>query len=121
MKKKEIYFVYKFANNPNPSETYKKLEELFGKGYLFDRKYPNAGKLKRAEIRKLFTKDMKEGNFDLVVVDSSYGKGRFMKEGIALAKKLKILVKEINLNEMLGQKKQIPRSSSGILRKIQLS
>ena len=42
---------------------------------------------------------MKEGKFDMVIVDTSYEKGRFMKEEIALAKKLKIPVKEINLNK----------------------
>jgi len=35
---KKIYFVYKFTNNPNPNETYKKLEKSFGKGYIFDKK-----------------------------------------------------------------------------------
>lgn len=99
MEKKKIYFIYKFARNPNVNETYKKLEESFGKGYIFDKKYPFASKLTREKIRELFTKDMKEGNFDLVIVDTSYGKGRFMKEEIELAKKLKIPVKEINLNE----------------------
>tara|TARA_Y100000310_G_C20025603_1_gene509445 strand:- start:87 stop:398 length:312 start_codon:yes stop_codon:yes gene_type:complete len=100
MKEKKIYFVYKFTNNPNPNETYKKLERSFGEGYLFDRKHPNAKeKSTRANIRKLFTKDMKEGKFDIVIVDTSYGKGRFMKEEIALAKKLKIPVKEVNLNK----------------------
>ena len=100
MKEKKIYFVYKFTNNPNPKETYKKLEELFGKGYIFDKEHPGIGKIStREDIRKLFTQDMKEGKFDLVVVDTSYGKGRFMKEEIALAKKLKIPVKEIKLNE----------------------
>jgi len=97
--KEKIYFIYKFRNNPNLSETYKKLEETFGKGYLFDKEHPNASEKTRAVIRRLFTKDMNEGNFDLVIVDTSYGKGRFMKEEIALAKKLKIPIKEINLNE----------------------
>ena len=96
---KKIYFIYKFRNNLNPNETCKKLEETFGKGYLFDKKYQNSSKKTRTEIRRLFTKDMKEGNFDIVIVDTSYGKGRFMKEEIALAKKLKIPVKEINLNK----------------------
>ena len=101
----KIYFIYKFANNPNPKETYNKLEELFGKGYIFDKEHPNAGKKStREDIRKLFTKDMKRGNFDLVIVDTSYGKGRFMKEEIALAKKLNIPVKEITLNEYSGKK-----------------
>lgn len=100
MKNKRIYFVYKFTNNPNPNKTYEKLEKLFGKGYIFDKKYSNMNeKLTRTNIRKLFTKDMKEGNFDIVIVDTSYGKGRFMKEEIALAKKLKIPIKEINLNK----------------------
>ena len=98
MKKKNIYFVYKFVNNPNLDETYKKLEKLFGKGYIFDKKHPNMDeKTTRADIRRLFTKDMKEGKFEMVIVDTSYGKGRFMKEEIALAKKLKIPVKEVNL------------------------
>ena len=102
---KKIYFVYKGANNPNLGETYKKLEKSFGKGYIFDKKYPNAVKeLTRDEIKKLFTKDMKEGKFEIVIVDTSYGKGRFMKEEIALAKKLKIPVKEINLNKDFPKK-----------------
>ena len=99
MTKKRIYFVYKFTKNPNPSETYKKFEKIFGKGYIFDKEHPNASEKTRAEIRRLFTKDMKEGKFNMVIVDTSYGKGRFMKEEIALAKKLKIPVQEINLND----------------------
>ncbi len=99
MKSKKIYFVYKFTNNPNVNETYRKLEESYGKGYIFDKKHPNAGKLTREGIRKLFTKDMREGGFDIVIVDTSYGKGRFMKEEIALAKKLGIAVKEVCLRE----------------------
>jgi len=98
MKNKKIYFVYKFTNNPNPTETYRKLEELFGKGYIFSKEHPKAEEgLTREEIRQLFTKDMKEGKFDVVIVDISYGKGRFMGEEIALAKKLKIPVMEVNL------------------------
>lgn len=96
----KIYFVYKFVNNPNVNETYRKLEELYGKGYLFGKEHPEAENgATREEIRKLYTKDMKEGKFDIVIVDTSYGKGRFMMEEIALAKKLKIPVKEINLIE----------------------
>ena len=100
MKKKKIYFVYRFKNNPNPNETYKKLEKLFGKGYLFSKEHPEVEKgLTRKKIRELFTKDMKEGKFDVVIVDISYGKARFMKEEISLAKKLKIPVMEVNLLE----------------------
>jgi hypothetical protein len=99
MKDKRIYFVYKFARNPNVNETYKKFEKSFGEGYIFDKKYPHANGLTRERIRELFTKDIREGKFDLVVVDISYGKGRFMKEEIALAKKLKIPVREIALNK----------------------
>ncbi|MFH1311557.1 MAG: hypothetical protein ABIH65_04085 [Nanoarchaeota archaeon] len=102
MKQKKTYFIYKFTNNPNPHKTYLGLKKLFGVGYIFDKKHPNASKkLTRADIRKLFTKDMKEGKFDRVIVDISYGKGRFMKEEIALAKKLKIPVKGVNINKML--------------------
>ena len=97
--KEKIYFIYKFINNPNPNETYKKLEKTFGKGYIFYKEHPNASEKTRAEIRRLFAKDMKEGHFDLVIVDTSYGKGRFIKEEIALARKLKISIKEINLNK----------------------
>jgi hypothetical protein len=100
MTDKKIYFVHKFVNNPDINKTYRKLEKLYGKGYLFGKEHPEAEKgLTREEIRKLFTKDMKDGKFDLVIVDVSYGKGRFMIEEIALAKKLKIPVKEINLIE----------------------
>ncbi len=95
----KIYFIYKFRNNPSPNETYKKFEETFGKGYIFDKEHPNASDGTREEIRRLFTKDMNEGHFDLVIVDISYGKGRFMEEELALANKLKIPIKEINLNE----------------------
>jgi len=97
----EKYFIYKFRNNPDLNKTYKLLKELFGEGYIFDKKHPNANKLTREEIRKLFTKDMREGNFEQVIVDVSYGKGRFMKEEIALARKLKIPVKEVNLNNIV--------------------
>ena len=100
MKDKKIYFVYKFTNNPNLEETYRKLEEKFGKGYFFGKEHPKDEiGLTRQKIRKLFTKDMKEGNFDLIIVDTSYGKGRFMEEEIALAKKLNIPIIEVNLSE----------------------
>jgi hypothetical protein len=100
MKNKKIYFVYKFTDNPNPNETYRRLEKLFGKGYIFGREHPEADNgMTREKMRELFTKDMKEGNFDLVIVDTSYGKGRFMEEEIALAKGLKIPVMEVNLLE----------------------
>ena len=96
----KIYFIYKFTNNPNPKETYRKLKEKFGEGYLFDEVHkPNENNLSREEIRKLFTKDMKKGNFDLVIVDTSYGFGRMMKEEIALAKELGIPIKEVNINK----------------------
>ena len=76
MSAKRIYFIYKFSGNPSPSATYKKLEELFGQGYVFDKKYPNAGKeLTREDIRRLFTKDMKEGNILFGAVDNILVKG----------------------------------------------
>ncbi len=104
MQKKKKVFIYKFANNPNLEKTHRKFKELFGEGYIFDKKYPNATKeLTREEIINLFKKDIQEGKFDLFIVDTSYGKGRFMKEEIALAKKLKIPIKEINLNETKPQ------------------
>ena len=101
MKNKRRYFIYKFRNNPDPEKTCKRLKKIFGKGYVFDEKYPNfEDKSTRAKIRKLFTKDMKEGKFDIVIVDTSYGYGRFMKEEIALTKKLKIPIKKVNLNKI---------------------
>jgi len=100
MKGKKIYFVYRFNKNPNPEETYRKLEERFGTGYIFGKKHPEADNgMAREKMRELFTKDMKEGNFDVMIVDTSYGKGRFMKEEIALAKKLNIPIIEVNLIE----------------------
>ena len=55
-KEKDI-FVYKFTKNPNPIETYKKLEELFGKGYILDKKHPTAKeKSTRAKIRNYLQK-----------------------------------------------------------------
>ena len=105
MENKRIYFVYKFINNPNPNETCRKLEILFGKGYIFDKEHSNPENTStREKIRRLFTKDMKNGKFDIVIVGTSYGKGRFMKEEINLAKKLKIPIKEINLNKITQKK-----------------
>jgi len=52
--------------------------------------------MNRKEMREKFTRDIKKGNFDLMVVDITYGKGRIMKEEIALAKKLKIPIIEVN-------------------------
>ena len=90
------YFVYRIRYNPNLEKTYQKLEKIFGKGYIFERKYSNAKKMSRKEMREKFTRDMKKGGFDLMIVDVTYGKGRIMKEEIALAKKLKIPVIEVN-------------------------
>ena len=92
----KIYFIYKGRNNPNLRDNYKKLEKVFGKGYLFCREYPRVKEMDREEIREKFTKDIKKGNFDFVIVDITYGKGRLMKEEIALAKKLKIPIIEVN-------------------------
>lgn len=91
----KTYFVYRFDKNPNTKKTYTMLEKNFGKGYIFGRKYPNASKMDRKETREKFTKDMKQGGFKRVIVDITYGKGKFMKEEIALAKKLKIPIIEV--------------------------
>lgn len=91
----KTYFIYKGRNNPNLKKTHQRLEKVFGKGYIFGRKYPNVKKMTRKEVREKFTKDMKKGNFDLVLVDITHGKGRLMKEEIALAKKLKISIIEV--------------------------
>jgi fatty acid-binding protein DegV len=104
---KKIYFVYRFAKNPNPEETYRKLEKKFGKGYLFGREHPDASTLTREQIRKLFTNDMKNGKFDLIIVDVSYGRSRFMEEEVALAKKLNIPVIEVNLLSAESKKGEI--------------
>ncbi len=102
----KTYFIYKFTGNPNLKETYVKLEKMFGKGYIFDKVHPDAGKKNnRGEIRKLYVKDMTNGYFKRVVVDTSYGYGRFMKEEIKLAKKLKIPIKYINLNKNMKLQK----------------
>jgi NAD kinase len=90
------YFIYKARNNPNLKGTHQKLKKIFGNGYFFDKKYPNVKKISRKEIKEKFTKDMKKGNFDLIIVDITHGKGRMMKEEIALAKKLKIPIIEVN-------------------------
>jgi len=90
------YFIYRIRYNPNLKTTHQKLEKIFGKGYIFERKYPNVKKMSIREIREKFTKDMKKEGFDLVVVDITYGKGGLMKEEIALAKKLKIPITEVN-------------------------
>lgn len=92
----KIYFIYKGEKkNPNLKSNHKKLKKIFGQGYIFSEKYSNVADMKREEVRKKFTKDMKEGNFDLVVADITPGVGRFMQEEINLAKKLKIPVMEI--------------------------
>jgi hypothetical protein len=95
---KKPYFIYKFRGNKNVKKTMERLEHFFGKGYLFDQKYPLkiSKKFSRKEIKDIFTKDMKKGKFDLVVVDITLGKGRFMKQEITLAKKLKIPIIEVN-------------------------
>ncbi len=94
---KKPYFIYKFRGNKNVKKTIERLENFFGKGYVFDKRYPNASKnMTRKEIREVFTRDMKNRGFDLVVVDITLGKGRFMKEEITLAKKLKIPIIEVN-------------------------
>jgi len=93
------YFIYKARNNPNLKETHQRLEKIFGKGYVFYRKYSNVKEMARKDVKKKFTKDMKKGNFDLVIVDITHGKGRMMKEEIILAKKLKIPIIEVNFLE----------------------
>jgi hypothetical protein len=94
---KKPYFIFKYAGNKNLKKTIKRLENFFGKGYIFDQKYPDAGKtMTRKMIKETFTKDMKKGKFDLIVVDITSGKGRFMKQEITLAKKLKIPIIEVN-------------------------
>ncbi len=91
----KTYFIYRGKKNPNLKENFKRLKKIFGKGYIFCEKYPNVAKLGREEIEKKYTKDMKEGNFDLVVADITHGIGLFMGKEIALAKKLKIPLVEI--------------------------
>ena len=94
---KNPYFIYRYKGNKNIEKTIERLEHFFGKGYIFDKKYPKADKeMTRKIIIKTFTEDMKKGKFDLVVVDISLGKGRFMKKEIILAKKLKIPIIEVN-------------------------
>ncbi len=95
----KIYFIHKGRNNPNVKKDCKKLEEVFGEGYLFFKKYPSVENMSRSEIRERFTKDMEEGNFEFVVVDTSRGKGRFMREEISFAKKLKIPIMEVKFLE----------------------
>ena len=93
------YFIYKARNNPNLKKTHQRLEKVFGKGYIFYRKYPNVKEMTRKEVKEKFTKDMKKGKFDLVTVDITHGKGRMMEEEIILAKKLKIPIIEVNFLE----------------------
>ena len=99
------YFVYRIRYNPNVKKTHQMLEKIFGKGYIFQRKYPNVKKMNWDEIREKFKRDFKKGDFDLMVVDVTYGKGRLMKEEIALAKKLRIPIIEVNF--LKWQKKQL--------------
>ena len=94
--RKKIYFIYKANKNPNLKKTYERLENVFGKGYIFGKKYSNAKNMEEKEMKDKFTKDMKKGKFTLTVVDVTHGKGRFMKQEIALAKKLKIPLIEVN-------------------------
>jgi len=94
-----IYYVYKFSGNPDPVATCKKLKSIFGEGYVFDEAYPDTSGITREEIREFFTKELRDGGFAKVVVDISFGLGRFMREEIALAEKLGIEVLKIDLRD----------------------
>jgi len=100
MRKEKIYYVYKFSGNPDPLGTAAKLKELFGEGYVFEEKYPDAEvKYGREGVRERFSKDMRGGGFTKMIVDVSFGFGRFMNEEIALAKEFGIEVVEVDLRD----------------------
>lgn len=97
---KQKYFIYKFGGRTleEVKQNVQQLKLQYGDGFVFDEKYPPT--LGRSDVYKLVDKELTPEKVSEVIVDDTYGVGRFMQYEIELAKQHNIPITYVSSQNM---------------------